>query len=72
MLTIQRECLDNIVVIGEPHLRHVLLSYMEYYNGARTHLSLDKDAPSARAVQAVGRVCAQPVPGGLRHQYARI
>jgi hypothetical protein len=29
----------------EPHLRHVLLSYMTYYNEARTHLSLDKDAP---------------------------
>ena len=27
---------------GERHLRHVLLSYMEYYNGARTHLALNK------------------------------
>ena len=33
-------------------------------NGARTHLSLGKDAPIARAVQAVGRVWAQPVLGG--------
>ena len=70
--SIRRECLDNIVVIGERHLRHVLLSYMEYYNGARTHLSLGKDAPIARVVQAVGRVCAQPVLGGLHHQYVRI
>ena len=70
--SIRRECLDHIVVIGERHLRHVLLSYMEYYNGARTHLSLCKDAPIARAVQTVGRVCAQPILGGLHHQYARI
>jgi transposase InsO family protein len=33
--SIRRECLDHVVVIGERHLRHVLLSYMEYYNGAR-------------------------------------
>jgi transposase InsO family protein len=70
--SIRRECLDHIVVVGEWHLRHVLFSYMEYYNGARTHLSLCKDAPIARAVQTVGRVWAQPILGGLHHQYARI
>jgi hypothetical protein len=26
--SIRRECLDHIVVFGERHLRHVLLSYM--------------------------------------------
>lgn len=36
--SIRRECLDHIVVFGERHLRHVLLSYMDYYNGTRTHL----------------------------------
>jgi transposase InsO family protein len=39
--SIRRECLDHVVVLGERHLRHVLLSYMNYYNGTRTHLSLD-------------------------------
>jgi transposase InsO family protein len=29
---IRRECVDHIVVFGERHLRHVLLSYMSYYN----------------------------------------
>jgi transposase InsO family protein len=42
---IRRECLDHVVVFGERHLRHVLLSYMNYYNETRTHLSLDKDSP---------------------------
>ena len=50
--SIRQECLDHIVIFGERHLRHILLSYMEYYNGARTHLSLNKDAPVSRAVQA--------------------
>ena len=70
--SIRRECLDHVVVFGERHLRHVLSCYMEYYNAARTHLSLGKDTPIHRAVQAVGRIQARPVLGGLHHQYARI
>ena len=31
------ECIDHIVVFGERHLRHVLLSYKDYYNSTRTH-----------------------------------
>jgi transposase InsO family protein len=37
--SIRRECLDHIVVFGERHLRHVLLSYMDYYNRASEHPS---------------------------------
>ena len=69
--SIRRECLDHIVVFGERHLRHVLLSYMDYYNGTRTHLSLNKDAPISRAAEAAGRILCRPVLGGLHHQYAR-
>jgi transposase InsO family protein len=69
---IRRECLDHIVVFGERHLRHILLSYVLYHNGARTHLSLNKDAPISRAVQAVGRILPTPILGGLHHQYIRI
>jgi hypothetical protein len=48
------------------------LSYMTYYNEARTHRSLNKDAPIPREVQGVGRIFAKPHPGGLHHQYVRI
>jgi transposase InsO family protein len=70
--SIRRECLDHVVVIGERHLRDILLSYMTYYNGARTHLSLNKVAPIPRGVQAVGRILPTPILGGLHHQYVRI
>ena len=70
--SIRRECLDHVVVFGERHLRHVLLLYMEYYNNARTHLSLNKDAPVPRAAQAAGRILPTPILGGLHHQYVRI
>ena len=43
--SIRRDCLDHVVVFGEQHLRHLLNSYQKYYNEARTHLSLQKDAP---------------------------
>jgi transposase InsO family protein len=70
--SICRECIDHIVIFGERHLRHVLLSYMNYYNEARTHLSLNKDAPAPRAVERVGHISCRPVLGGLHHQYGRI
>jgi hypothetical protein len=47
----------------------ILESYQRYYNEARTHLSLCKDAPVARAVQAVGGVVAKPLLGRLHHRY---
>jgi transposase InsO family protein len=65
--SIRREVLDQVVVLGERHLRHVLLSYLTYHNEARTHLSLDKDAPFPREVQGVGRILAKPHLGGLHH-----
>jgi hypothetical protein len=45
--------------------------YQKYYNEARTHLSLEKDAPIPRAVQAIGQTLAVLVLGGLHHQYVR-
>jgi transposase InsO family protein len=70
--SIRRECIDHLIVFGECHLRHLLQSYLNYYNETRTHLSLDKDAPVSRAIQTAGRIFALPVLGGLHHQYVRI
>ena len=44
--SIRRDCLDHVVVFGEPHLRNLLRSYQRYYNEGRTRLSLYKDTPS--------------------------
>jgi transposase InsO family protein len=70
--SIRRECLDHVVVLGEAHLRGILTAYAAYYNGLRTHLALDKDAPLGRPVQSVGRIMSAPVLGGLHHHYARM
>jgi transposase InsO family protein len=69
--SIRRECVDHIIVLDEAHLRQVLKSYARYYNEARTHLALDKDAPVSRPVQRTGVVRSLGILGGLHHHYAR-
>jgi transposase InsO family protein len=69
--SIRRECLDHVVIFNERRLRHILLSYAQYYNLARTHLALDKDAPIVRAVQSVGVITSTALLGGLHHHYLR-
>ena len=70
--SIRRECLDHVIVLNETHLRRMLARYMAYDHGARTDLSLEKDAPTPRPVQPVtdGPVIAFAEVGGL-HRYER-
>jgi len=70
--SIRRECVDHIIALGEVHLRRILKSYADYYNGIRTHRSLNKDAPVTRLVQRAGVIRSRAILGGLHHHYARI
>jgi transposase InsO family protein len=69
--SIRRECLDHVVIWGEAHLCRVLKSYADYYNGVRTHRSLNKDAPVSRPIQPTGVISSRAILGGLHHHYAR-
>jgi putative transposase len=71
--SIRRECLDHVLVLGERHLRRTLARYFAYYHRARTHLSLDKDAPHGRPIERpeLGRVIPVREVGGLHHRYVR-
>jgi transposase InsO family protein len=71
--SIRRECLDHIVVFNESSLRRALKLYFNYYHGARTHLSLEKDAPETRPVQPpdLGSVIELPEVSGRHHRYER-
>jgi hypothetical protein len=62
----------RLIVFGEAHQRRILRAYMSYYNEARTHLSLRKDAPIPRPIQVFGRIISAPILGGLHHEYCRI
>jgi len=59
---------------AERHLRRVLSSYVDYYQGTRTHLSLDKDCPDPRPImpRRIGKVVAIAKVGGLHHRYERL
>jgi putative transposase len=72
--TLRRESLDHLIVVNEQHLWRLLRLFVnEYYHPCRTHLSLGKDAPEPRAVEApeTGRVVELPLVGGLHHRYSR-
>ena len=70
--SIRRECLDHVIVWGEPHLRRILRSYANYYDNMRTHRSLNKDAPISRSIQRIGIISSRPILGGLHHNYIRV
>ena len=71
--SIQRECLDHVVIFDERNLRRTLSSYVQYYHRTRTHLSLDKDCPQTRSISQPtgGKIIAFPEVGGLHHSYER-
>jgi transposase InsO family protein len=72
--SVRRDCLDHLIIFDERHLRGVLSSYTRYYNGARTHLSLDKDCPESRPIHPpeAGKIVAFPEMRGLHHRYERL
>ena len=71
--SIRRDCLDHMIVFNEAHLRRILTDYLAYYHESRTHLSLDRNAPTPREVETPerGEVVSIPIVGGLHHRYTR-
>jgi putative transposase len=71
--SIRRDCLNHVIILGESHLRKILGRYFHYYHKYRTHLSIEKDAPEPRPIQAVnfGEIIEIPEVGGLHHHYER-
>ncbi|MBI9018170.1 MAG: transposase [Phycisphaerae bacterium] len=71
--TLRRDCLNHMIIFNEKHLYNILDEYVnEYYNPSRTHMSLGKDAPEHREVQAEGKIVSKPILGGLHHIYSRV
>ena len=71
--TNRRECLDHMIILGEQHFRRSVKKFTGYYNGARTHISLNKDAPEPRPVQfpSEGPLRSRRHCGGFHHDYFR-
>jgi putative transposase len=71
--SIRRQCLNQVIVINEAHLRRLLTAYSRYSHGSRTHLGLQKDTPDHPPVSdaSSGPIVAIPEVGGLHHLYER-
>ena len=75
VLSARVECLDQFVVFGEAHLRHLLSEYASYYNEERPHqglgnvpLAADGSLPLPQAVSTAGKVeCRERLGGLLKH-----
>jgi putative transposase len=72
--SVRRECLDHVIIFNADGLQHLLQRYVDYYERARTHLALEKDAPVSRTVApwTAGPIIAIPQVGGLHHRYERV
>ena len=69
--SVREECLDHLLILGQRHLRHVLLEYVQYYNTARPHQGIQQSAPVPFPPAQTGPVAYRNVLGGIIHDYYR-
>ena len=71
--SIRRECLDNVVVLHERHLRRLRTAYFEHYHRWRCHQGRAMDSPKPRPLQSAeqGSVLEVAESGGLYRHYER-
>jgi putative transposase len=72
----RRECLDQMLIAGERHLRLILGEYTDHHNTHRPHRALNQQPPAGRTgppAQATAvRVLRRERLGGLIHEYAQV
>lgn len=73
--TLQKECLDHFVVLGEKHLRHLVSEFQIHFNTERPHQAMgniplikppDESPPEGKIV------CQERLGGLLRHYYRQV
>jgi putative transposase len=69
--SVREECLDHLLILGQRHLRRVLVDYVQYYNTARPHQGLVQLAPLPFPPPQTGPVACRDVLGGIIHNYYR-
>jgi putative transposase len=72
--SVQVECLDHFVVLGEDHLRYLVREYVDYFNTERPHQAMDNctlAGPAERAPCEGEVLCRERLGGLLRHYYRK-
>jgi hypothetical protein len=65
--SVRQECLDQILILNESHLRRVLKEYGEYYNLARPHQGISQRFPVSEPVRSTkGMFRRRDILGGIR------
>ena len=74
--SLQRECLDQVLVLGVRQLLRFLKDYVFYFNRARPHQGIEQKIPEAIPSPAgapkASKVIALPVLNGLHHDYRSV
>jgi transposase InsO family protein len=71
VLSIKSECLDRIVMLGEPHLRRAIASYVEHYHLERCHQGIGNRLIDGVPGLASGPVARRERLGGILSHYYR-
>jgi len=71
--TARRECLDQMLILNECHLRRVLREFVVYYNERRPHQGLHQQCPVPHVADNPdgGAISCQDILGGAIHDYYR-
>jgi len=72
--SLRAECLDQVLIVNQAHLRHVLKEYAAYYNHRRPHQGRDQGPPAPLAAAptqpaAPAQIRCRQVLGGLINDY---
>ena len=75
--SLKRECLDQMLILHQPHLRKAVQEYARYYNRSRPHQGIGQRIPAELDQTSVfrrrttGKIIAKPMLNGLHHSYTR-
>lgn len=70
--SINEECLDRLIPIGEGHFRRAVNEFLTHYHRERNHQGLDNALIEGAPVSGVGRVHRRSRLGGLLNFYRRV
>ena len=70
--SINEECLDRLIPIGERHFRRAVREFVEHYHRERNHHGLNNELiAGGLTIGTVGRIRRRPRLGGLLNYYDR-
>jgi transposase InsO family protein len=70
--SIKKECLSQIIPLGEQHLQKAVTEYTEHYHRERNHQGLGNELIERPAGEAQGKVqCRERLGGVLKYYYGR-